>query len=316
MMKRILTLYILSCAAIGLAAQATLGGFNYNEIRNYNNSHNIPASKAVIVNNDEIIINVDGLMNVAACDYVAVFNVVQMGESLEEIDRIMNDRINAFKEQLRLFDINESCIKVDLVSFVPRYDIQTESKFFSKSYNEIPAGYEMQKNISIRYKEASKLDHITTSALKAEIYDIIKVDYFIDLQSVKDSLRNECMKEFKKKMQSFEMAGLKLDAMDVNVSDDFSTIYPPSRYFTYQSYARPSLSAAKKKQSLNETPKVVSRYYNQQDYSKYDIVINPVVVEPVAQLSYSIMAKYIRKKDEKSYNIITSAGEIKPILLK
>ncbi|MDR3056658.1 MAG: SIMPL domain-containing protein [Prevotella sp.] len=316
MMKRILTLYIFSCAVIGLAAQATLGGFNYNEIRNYNNLHNAPASKAVIANNDEIIINVDGLMNVAASNYVAVFNVVQIGESLEEIDKMMNDRINTFKERLRLFNISESNIKVDLVSFVPRYDIQTESKLFSKSYNEIPAGYEMQKNISIQYKESSQLDHITTSALKAEIYDIVKVDYFIDMQSVKDSLRNECLKELKKKMQSFEIAGLKFDNMDVNVSDDFSTIYPPTKYFSYQSYARPSFNAAKKKQSLNETPKVVSRYYNQQDYSKYDIVINPVVVEPVAQLSYSIVAKYIRKRDEKMYNIITSAGEIKQLSLR
>jgi len=316
--------YLLSavfCISIlsNLNAQVVLGNAYYD-------AKNSPpmrsaVNRAVIQNNDEILIEVNGLLNVTADTYVAVFNVVQTGETLEDVNRMIDERLALFKKNLKNIGIGEDNIKMDLISFVPRFDIQTESKLFSKSYNEVPAGYEVQKNISVLFTKSSQIDAIMSSALNAEIYDIVKVDYFINnLQVLKDSLRNACVTELKKKITVYEIVGLKLDNTEKNISESFLSINPPSRYLSYQAFTRPSLNAAKKKQSYTEIPKVTSKYYNQQDYSQYDIVINPVVTEPVIQLSYSIIMKCVKEdkedKDDKTYNIITPSGDIKQLVLK
>lgn len=313
-MKRYLLSITLLLITIALNAQV-LGNAHYNKT--------VPLSGLLpnhigIEKNDEIVIQVNGLLNAVADSYVAVFNVVQIGESAEEVNRIMDERIGLFKKNLNNIGIGEEDIKTDLISFVPRYDIQTESKLFSKSYNEVPSGYELQKNISVLFKKSHQLDALTAFALNSEIYDIVKVDYFMNnIAALKDTLRNACMTELKKKMGTYEIIGLKLDSMDKNIAESFVSIYPPSRYASYQAFTRPSLSAAKKKQSFTEIPKVTSKYYNQQDYSPYDIVINPVVTEPVVQLSYSVLVKCIRKdKEDKVYNIITPAGEVRQLTLK
>lgn len=313
-MKRYLLSITLLLITIALHAQV-LGNAHYNKTTPFSG---LLPNHIGIEKNNEIVIQVNGLLNAVADSYVAVFNVVQIGESAEEVNRIMDERIGLFKKNLNNIGIGEEDIKTDLISFVPRYDIQTESKLFSKSYNEVPSGYELQKNISILFKKSSQLDAITAFALNSEIYDIVKVDYFMNnMAALKDSLRNACMAELKKKIETYEIIGLKLDNMDKNIAESFVSIYPLSRYASYQAFTRPSLGAAKKKQAFTEIPKVTSKYYNQQDYSPYDIVINPVVTEPVVQLSYSVVVKCIRKDEEdKVYNIITPAGEVRQLTLK
>lgn len=318
MRKRIISGIVLLITATGLFAQASLGSANYNDMRNYNKQYSEPIVTAAAPSGKDVSITVNGLMNIVADNYVAVFNLVQIGESLEEIDKLMNERIDTFRDELHKLGIAGESVKTDLVSFVPRYDVQTESKLFSKSYNEVPSGYEMQKNVSVDYSKSSQLDIIMSSALRAEIYDIVKVDYFIrDIELLRDSLRNECVREMKRKTHAFEQLGMKISDMDVMINDAFYNLQPSERYFSYQSYARPSFNAAKKRQNLNEAPKVVSRYYNQQDYSGYSVVINPVVNEPVIQLSYSITARYTKKENEDTeYFVITPSGDLRQLELK
>lgn len=314
MNKRFLALSLVFILAVGLFAQV-MGNSQYDGYSSPSQSNNLTASKASILNNNEIVVQVNGLMNIVADSYVAVFNIVQIGESVEDADRIMNTRISNFRNRLEASNIRLEDVKVDLISFVPKFDIQTESKLFSKSYNEVPSGYEIQKNISVCYKKSSQLDVIVSSALQSEIYDIVKVDYFIEnLDQMRDSLRNKCIEGVVRKIKSYELVGVKLDIFEKNVSEDFVTVYPQARYASYQAFSRPSLSEAKKKQTINEAPKITSRYYNPQNYNVYDIVINPVITEPVVQLSFSVLVKYIRKeKEEKVYNLITPSGEVKQI---
>lgn len=307
MKKIILLAYILF--VVDASAQV-MGNSQYNNGFSNQFASDVSASRATIVNNNEILIKTDGLMNIVADNYVAVFNLVQVGETLAETDRLIDERINNFKHNLQQNGIEEGAINIDLVSFVPRYDMQTESKLFSKSYNEIPAGYEIQKNILVFYNQSDKIDKIMSSALKSEVYDLVKVDYYINnINLIRDSLRNVCLADVEKKVKSYEQIGVKLNMLDKNISDNFITVYPQTRYNSYKAFTAPSLSVAKRKQVSNEIPKVASRFYNPQDYSMYDIVINPLITQPVVQLSYSIVVKYIRK-EEKVLHILTPTGQI------
>ena len=199
-MKKIFLILTIS-AIVGLTetnAQVS-GNYQYNNSQTINSDRN-PPSKAVMINNDELLIEVNGLSNIVADNFVAVFNLIQTAETIENTDQLMNNRISIFKQKLQHLGIDTSDIRSDILSFVPKYDIQTESKIFSKTYNEIPSGFELQKNISVRYKNSSKLDDIVSAAAYSEIYDLVKVDYFIpNIQKSLDSLRLKCMHEIKNK---------------------------------------------------------------------------------------------------------------------
>jgi uncharacterized protein YggE len=313
-MKKILSIGLfVSITLITHVNAQVSGNYLYNNLSPYQNASRLPSSNANINSNDEITIEVNGLMNIVADNYVATFNLVQVGETADNTDALMNDRINSFKQELKRAGIDTNSIKVDMVSFVPKYEIQTENKIFSKTYNEVPVGFEMQKNVTVLYKNAAKLDEIVTAAAKSEIYDLVKVDYFIpSLLKSLDSLKLKCLQEIKAKIKSYEIIGFKLDTMKKVMADNYATIYPQTRYFSYQANCRPSMNAAKKKnqqQMVNEADKPVSRFYAALDCDKYDLVINPVVTEPVVQISYSVKVKYFLPAAPKDkYYILSPSG--------
>lgn len=317
MKKSIIALLIITWFTPTMAQVS--GNFQYNNYLAYNSTSRTPLSKANITNYSEINLEVNGLLNIEADNYVAIFNIVQVGETIESTDQLMRSRISGFKRKLAIFGIDTNDVKIDMLSFVPKYDIQTEIKFFSKTYNEVPAGFELQKNIAVRYRNSSKLDDIVTAASSSEIYDLVKVDYFIgNIQKSLDSLRLKCLNEIKNKVKSYEIIGFKLDTFKKIMADNFVTVYPQTRYFSYQAFSRPSLQAAKKKSQplLNEVSKTTSKFYSQVDYDQYNIVINPMVTEPVVQVSYTVTVKYFmpQEKEEKPknlYYILTPSGEMK-----
>ncbi|MDB5281739.1 MAG: hypothetical protein JWO06_814 [Bacteroidota bacterium] len=299
------------------AASPASANYLYNSQQNYATTSRGATTAAMITSNNDITVDVNGLMNILADNYVAVFNVVQVGETTEQTDEFMRNRIQRFKDELKKINVDAAGIKTDMLSFVPKYEFQAENRVFSKTYNEVPTGFEMQKNISVHFKNSEELDAIVSAAAVAEIYDLAKVDYFIpNLQNLRDSLRNKCLQYVKTKSKSYEVLGLKLDTLRKVMEDNFITTYPQTRYFSYRAFSRPSLGSIKKKSQVttNDATQVNSKFYNQVDYDRYDLVINPLITEPVVQLSYSVSVKYFLKEEEKpknNYYILTPNGEVK-----
>ena len=280
-----------------------------------------PAASVEVHSNSEIVVRVTGLMNVVADKYVAVFNVIQVAETAAQTDALMNERLAALRSELRKVGYDSSAVFVDFVSFLPRYDYQAESKLFSKTYNEVPAGFELQKNIMVHFTKSSQLDDIVTAAAQSEIYDLIKVDYFLkDQTPFRDSLRTRCQREFRTKTKAYENLGIRTDSLKRVANENFVVTYPPVRYFPYQAFSRPSLNAARKKNTVapKEVHKVVSRYYGQVEPDGYDIVINPVITEPVVQITYAMIVKFFLPEtpQKSNYYLVTPAGDIKQFFPK
>lgn len=299
------------------------GNNQYNNQQALTYSAANPLDRPVVLNDEETVITVNGLFNVIPEDFVATFNIVQTAETAEMADQLLNDRIKKFRQKILETGADDGDFSVDMISFVPKYELQTENKLFSKTYNEIPAGFELQKNISVRYRHSARLDELITAAASAEIYDLVKVDCSIkQTRNLIDSLRRQCLREIKIRSQSYEMTGIKMDTLKKTISENLNTIYPQSRYFTYQAFSRPSLNFAGKKASTatyNEIAKTTSRYYSQLDYDRYDLIINPLVLEPVIQISCSVAVKYFLRAETKPsdhYYLLTPAGEFKKLNLK
>lgn len=325
MKKIVLALTILSFVELQFMNAQSPSNYQYDNLQYHNLQtpqtiiNRNAASNAFISNNDEVVIKVNGLSNIVADNYVAVFNLVQVSETIDNTDQVMKSRILTFKQKLKAIGIDTSKISTDIISFVPKYEVQADNKNFSKTYNEVPAGFELEENVYVRYTNSAKLDDIVSAAAAAEIYDLVKVDYFVtNFQKSLDSLRLKCLHEIKIKTKEYEIVGFKLDTMKKVMADNFTTVYPQTRYSSYQAFSRPSLSAAKKKamssSAYNEIAKPTSKYYSPVSYDEYDIILNPVITEPVVQISYTITVKYFVKPEEKQknlYYILNSSGETK-----
>jgi len=241
-------------------------------------------------------------MNVKASSYVVLLGVSQAAETIDSCQRMMNERINNFIAQLTKSSVKKEDIFVDFVSQVPVFEYSIEKKIFSKKYNEIPSGFELKKNIHIAYKKNETLDEIVTSAAKSEIYDIIKVDYIVsNMQAVYDSLRDASIKLLNQKTEDYKKVGIKFNPKFQVMGEDVQSIYPIERYRSYTAYNNSSLQALKKSgvssTAISYQPKNATLYYDKLPYNNYDIVINPNVIEPVAQFTYNLKVRYTYKDD-------------------
>jgi uncharacterized protein YggE len=122
--------------------------------------------KSANLRNDNVLeISINALSNQRADSYTAIFSVLQVGKTAEETNSLLNNRLNGFLAAVKNLGIPATDIYVDMVNFLPKYEYDVSKKLFSKkTYTEIPKGFELQKNVHIRYTQAGLLDDIVTAA--------------------------------------------------------------------------------------------------------------------------------------------------------
>ncbi|MBL7943833.1 MAG: SIMPL domain-containing protein, partial [Flavobacteriales bacterium] len=226
-----------------LFAQAS-GNILYNEDQRWLYQNQSFFDKAFFNNTNEVMLEVNAMYNVKADSYLAIFNLIQAGNTARETDSLMNIRINRFRNDLEKIGIKGSDFVVDMLSMVPVYEIATERKMFSKTYTEVPAGFEIQKNIHVHFSDDQKLDKIITSAAINEIYDLVKVDYYVkDSQLLYDSLRKEATKLVQKRIDQYKTLGVEMEGQWTLATDKIGVFFPLDRYSKYQSSSSVSMDA-------------------------------------------------------------------------
>lgn len=292
-MKYLTYLCVMLSILIAPSALAQVSGnANYR-----NNNNGVSFQEAEFEGDSSITIKANVMMNVKASHYVAMFGLSQAGEGAEVCNSLMNQRINGFIERLMILGIKKSDINIDFISQVPVYEYEVEKKLFSKTFQEVPSGIYLNKNIHIAYKDNNVFEQILVEAAKFDIYDLIKVDYIVEnMEVVYDSLRNSAIQLINKKTQSFKKLGLNFGSRFQIASEDYASNYPPSNYRSYRAFSSPSLQNVKKNTSVNQVSKPETSFYEHIPYQKFDLVINPQIIEPAVQFTYSIKVKYALKK--------------------
>ena len=310
-MKPIAVLVFSICFTYSLFGQVS-GNINYqNQIRYPDNNINISLPQ-----NTDLFISVKGLANVKADTYVAIFNVTQVGKTTEEVNRLIDERINKGLQNIK--DNPETEVYVDMISFVPVYEYEIEKKIFSKkSYNEIPVGFELKKNIHIRYSDPNLLNEIIADLSNAEIYDLIRVDYFSNtLEAVKKDLATKAGEILQEKLDHYAtILSENLDSVDKQLMDGYRVVLPVEMYKSYSAYSSSSLNL-KKSANINQTDKSKTLYYQPIIDKEFDFVINPTILEPVIQVMYEVKLKVNREKEQipqtdREYYFITPSGDLK-----
>jgi len=281
-----------------------------NEVRDFGQQSLTP--------NSIITLDVKALSNVLADSYTATFNVIQIGETTAETNNLMKGRIAKVKSQLFSKGISETDFVIDVISFVPVYETVVEKKLFSKKYNEVPKGFELQQNIHIKFTKANQFEDILSICADNEIYNLAKVDYFIeDIQTVYKTLRVEILKILKEKQQFHNDLGFDLKVYTPTIADTKYCYFPREFYKNYQAFHSVSIEALKKKQGVSAVKKQISYYYDPISFKEYDVIINPSIVEPVIQIGMEIKVQYTLKTEpietevvNNKYFIISSDGAV------
>jgi hypothetical protein len=250
----------------------------------------VPLQPSSILN-----INLRSLYNVDATDYTAVFNIGQVGKTAEETTQLMNDKIELIKKELNSKGF-QGQFALDMISFVPQYEIEVTKKLFSKTYTEVPVGFELQQNLLISYKKDSDFQKILTACGKAEVYNLVKVDYYVkNLEAVYEDLQKKLLAEVTKKKAYYEKLGFDMTKYDVIMADKKYYHTPKDFYKSYLAAENISMEPLKNQKSVTTVRKPTSYYYDPIPYNGYDVVVNAAITKPVIQLGMDLSLRYTLK---------------------
>ncbi len=245
---------------------------------------------------DEINLSIKGMANITADSYVAIFGLTQTGETAAEVNELMDKRIKAIENEL---SANKNItIYVDMLSFVPVYEFDMVKKLFSKTtYNEIPKGFELKKNIHIRYENPNYLNNIISACSKSEVYNLVRVDLFSDsLEQMKNQLMEKASKVLNQRLEH-KASILEIDYADYKrqMDEGFKVVYPIEMYKQYQAYVNNKLSNSKNALNTTHVQKTLTHYYKPMVDKEFDFVINPRIFEPVIQVMYELKLRVYLK---------------------
>lgn len=289
------------------------GNINYRTINDF-------TQNPMVINqptNGEINLNVKGMANVKADQFVVLFSVTQTGKNQTETIQLIDERIMESLKQIKLQKNVE--VFIDMISFVPVYDYVTEKKIFSKkTYNEIPKGFEIKKNIHIKFSDSQQLTDFIKILAQNEIYDLIRVDYFsTKLDEVKKEIASKAKTMLIEKAKNYEtIAGQTFINDEKTFSDGFIIKLPVEMYKSYEAYNSSSLDLVRSA-NVNQVAKNSTIYYQPIFDKDFDFVLNPIVLEPVIQVLYEVKMKIKKiQNNEKKYVMITPNGDLKEINLR
>jgi uncharacterized protein YggE len=321
-----------SCCAILLSFTATraqiAGNAVYNNAHAPNNNRNVPdvnlALDRVYTYEFGNILEANVLLNVKATSFVAIFSLTQYAKSIEEADAMMNNRVENVKRLLAQENINTTQVFTDAISLVPTYDFEIVNKRFSKTLNEVPTGFEMKKNLHITFFKHEQINAIISTAARAEVYDLVKVDYVIDnLDELFLKIREDATAILMSKLKHLEATGI--HARFNKIGEKKGSGYPfehYAQYYAHKTGIAPHFAANYKKgqptQQLqyNYAEKNKTVYYEKISDRQFDKVINPVVNEPLVQVYISLKGQYevfdpLQEKGNAEMELLRRQWEIK-----
>jgi len=300
------------------------GNYDYSNVNHSNNDNSRSSIGKEILpgtqfeRDNSIIIEANALFNAPADHFVAVFNVNQLGETATSANEMLDLRLKGIKEGFIQAGIKEKDIFVDMLTFVPEYEYEVTKKVFSKTFNEIPKGFRIQKNIMVRFGNSKKLDQLIAICSKYEVYDLVKVDYYNENSKIYyDSLRIAAKAVLKAKLKDYKDLGINIEGSNPQITENTFVVYPVEKYDSYKAYNSSSIDAVKKSTNIVNTSKTTTSYYSPVTEKGYDVVYNPVITEPVVQYALSMKMRMVliepKPEIKTEYYMLSPNGTLIPI---
>ena len=298
-MKRALLLFlsVVVCAGVSRAHSQVSGNVAYSQPgksreaaklneRNKRMEVGAPSPTAMYV-------DASVLMNVRADEHVAVFAVMQECAAVQECDQKMSAAVAEFSAALRQLGVAAGDIFVDFTAQNKIYGFELGEAVAREKL----AGFELKKNVAVRYKDRLMLDKMATAAARAGIFDLVKVDYVVTDQSiVQQRLYEEAARIIKQKVARHEtLLNIRLRQPAQVLAERPSVYFPTEMYDSYTAFETENLSQPhfdRQRYAVQGARKSRTFFFNALDADGFDHVINPVVLEPVVQFTLYVRMKY------------------------
>ena len=317
----------LMMAVINFTNAQVSGNANYEKSGNANYGANqyvvnrVNTIQTTTSSQDEMVITIKGIYNERATAQIATFSILQLGKTAEEATSLIDERIaNVIKEVNSLN--KEIEVATDMISFVPTYDYAVEKKIFNpKTYNEQPSGFELKKNILIKYRNNNDFDKILSICGKNEIYDLAKVDYVTtNFDGIRFQMQKKAIEQFKDYMANYSLImNTDLNKKEKIIQEGFNVTYPMESYRSYQAFSQADASFDPKG-TVHTIKKNTTEYYNAAMVKDHNFIFNADITEPTIQAFYEITIRIKLREDQlpkntiirnNRYYVITANGDIK-----
>lgn len=244
--------------------------------------------------NEATDIQIHILKNATPTSYTAIFHINQAGEKVSELDSNLNRRLRKFVALGKEIGLKPSDFYTDMIALVPIF--RKEKKLFSSTYVEVPKGFEIQKNIHIRYNHAWQLDRLFSMAAQCEIYDLIKVEYHYDsMQAAQTEMRKKALELLKLRTAHLKATGINIDTCFRTLTESIQQTDPVDQYKPYQPLAISAITDDATGAETNARPNRSTLFHNRLSEDRFDAVINPSPLEPSIQITYTAYVHYERK---------------------
>jgi uncharacterized protein YggE len=232
------------------------------------------------------------LMNVLADEHVAVFAVAQECATPAECNQKMDAVTGQFAGELRQLGVRPEDVFVDFAAQNKIYGFTVEGAVA----RERLAGFELKKNVSVRYRDKALLDKLVLAAARAKIFDLVKVDYVVrDSSAVQNKLVEEAARVVREKAARYErLFGIRLAQPPQIYAERAGTYFPTEMYDSYVAHESEAVDADdyRRKYTVHGARKGRTFFFNALTADGFDAVVNPVVIEPVVQFTLYLRVKY------------------------
>lgn len=232
------------------------------------------------------------LMNVKADEHVAIFAVNHECVTVPECNQQMDATVAAFTAELQRLGVGRDDVFVDFATQNKIYAYQLSGNVAKQKLS----GFELKKNIAIHYKDKLLLDKLVIAASRSNIFDLIKVDYIVrDTASVQSRLMEEAARVIKQKSARYEkLLGIQLQPPAQVYAERHSIYFPTELYDSYTAYESEEVSPDyyRERYTIQNARKNRTVFFNPLNADGFDMVVNPVVIEPVVQFTVYLKVKY------------------------
>lgn len=251
-----------------------------------------PGKETLYLTDSTFIIEASVLQNVIADGYVATFGLAEEAPTLKECNEKIDQRIKEFINALTKLGIVKTDIFIDMTSQNKIYDY----KISGDLAEEYLQGFELKKNVMVKFSHIGDLDPMVIAASGIEIYDLVKVDYIVnDLNAVHTQLFNVATDIINQKKGLYaSITNARLSPTSEIYADQFYSFYPDQLYSSYQAYESGNVSGSgyNNNYTTKDIRKSATYYYNKINYSGFDKVINPYVTEPAVEFVLTLQMKF------------------------
>jgi len=295
--KRICGFVLLFFASV--LAYGQVGGNQVFRNRDYQQygAAKTPQLNKLFLTDSTFLIEAKVLKNVKPDFYIAVFGLTEQARSVSESNTQINKRIGNFMRNLKKSGIKDADIYTDIISQYRVYDLKETDRSY---YDEYLKGFLLSKNVIVKYRKPEQIEEMLLHAAKDSIFDLVKVDYMVeDVSKVYEELYAAASEVIKKKRGLYlNLTDAKLKPAAQIYGEDFATFYPADRYKNYQVSGESFFENSdwRSPRTIKRMNRPKTFYFDKPDYSGFDKIISPAVLEPQIAFTLTLQVKYEQVK--------------------